>query len=97
PPAAQTTPPSGTSPVTQPVTSPNPEDEEEAAIEHVHHMSAFGGYAVGEQAASKSQLPKPLLPALVLLLAIGLTAGAGGRRRRDPKLAEATTHNRRHP
>src|SRR5262249_10181848 len=38
PPAAQTTPPSGTSPVTQPAVSPEPEEEDEVAIDVVHHM-----------------------------------------------------------
>jgi hypothetical protein len=42
PPAAQTTPPSGTSPVTQPVTSPEDQREEEAAFDLVHHMAALG-------------------------------------------------------
>ncbi len=95
PPAAQTTPPSGTSPVTQPVTAPEPEEDEEAAIEHVHHMSSIHGFAVGEQAASRTVLPRPLIPALVLLGAIGLAAGAGGRKRGGHELARATTQTRR--
>ena len=40
PPAVEPTPPSGTSPVTQPAFSPEPEEEEEAAFDIVHHTVA---------------------------------------------------------
>lgn len=91
PPAAQPTPPSGTSPVTQPVTSPNPEDEEEAATEMAHHAVAHRdlvgpghAYASGRHRPRVSLAPAttpgsgPTLgPPLVLALMIALSSLAG--------------------
>ena len=47
PPAAEPTPPTGTSPVTQPAVSPEPEEEEEAAFDLVHHAAAYLPRATG--------------------------------------------------
>jgi hypothetical protein len=74
PPAAQPTPPSGTSPVTQPVASPNPEDEEEPAIEMVNHAVAHRDL-VGASGHPASHGPTARRP--ISLLSPATTPGSG--------------------
>lgn len=93
-PAAQPTPPSGTSPVT--------EREEEVAYDLVHHAVAvrpFSSPAMTLAASSQSSEGggASALPVALAALAALAAAGAirGGRARRRPQLAyEATTHRR---
>jgi photosystem II stability/assembly factor-like uncharacterized protein len=103
PPAAEPAPPTGTSPVTQPAVSPEPEEEEEAAFDLVHHAVA---YLPGDRQPPALQvtateagehLPRPLLPALILFAAAGLAGIAGPRLRRSPEPAfQGTAPKRRH-
>jgi hypothetical protein len=99
PPAVEPTPPSGTSPVTQPATSPEPEEEQEAAIEQAHHMSAVShprrrsaATAMGVEASDHGFDPLRLLPVIVLIAAL---AGAAGRTRRRPDVAPVISTRRR--
>jgi hypothetical protein len=100
PPAAQTTPPSGTSPVTQPVTAPESEEDQEAALDLVHHAAAQRPLAFGVPAqhlagGESGPLPGPWLPALAVLFALGAAAGLKAGRRRDLALARASSTSRR--
>jgi photosystem II stability/assembly factor-like uncharacterized protein len=107
PPAtAQTTPPSGTSPVTQPAVSPEPEEEEEVAFDLVHHMAALQRRPLSASARLAAdvggrhdpRISPALIPALALVAALTLV-GAGGairRRRTADQLAFETRHTRRH-
>jgi hypothetical protein len=90
-PAAQPTPPSGTSPVV--------EREEEVAYDLVHHAVALRPAPVPSPAMAGSSgggAPSPLPVALAALTALAAAGAIRGRRsRRDPELAyEATTHRR---
>lgn len=94
-PAFEPTPPSGTSPVT----APQPDQEEEAAFDLVHHMVAHppqtsAGVPAGA-AGRGGGLPLALLPALALLAALGgavCLRRTRPRRDRRPRLAyEPTT------
>jgi hypothetical protein len=103
PPAAQPTPPSGTSPVTQPAFSPEPEQEEEAAFDLVHHMAAHAHRRAAtvralEVASSSNRMPSLRygLPALVALLALA-GAGAARPRRRVQQLAYESRPTPRSP
>jgi hypothetical protein len=98
PPAVEPTPPSGTSPVTQPATSPEPQEEEEVAIEHVHHAVAAElashRLTVGREASAGSHgigVGK-LVPLFVLLAAL---AGVAARPRRRPEVAPVTSRQRK--
>ncbi len=102
-PAFEPTPPSGTSPVT----APQPDREEEAAFDLVHHMVAhgpralagggLGAVAIGERGGG---LPPALLPALALLVALGAATGLRAtrprRERRSQPAFETTTPSRRY-
>jgi hypothetical protein len=97
PPAVEPTPPSGTSPVTQPAFSPEPEEEEEAAFDLVHHAVAVshGGRAAAANAAyplgSAGSGPGTwviyALPTLVVIAALASYGIAGRRPRRRPEPA----------
>jgi hypothetical protein len=88
PTAAEPAPPTGTSPVTQPAVSPEPEEEEEAAFDLVHHMVAV-------DSSSRSQVGGLInyLPVAVLLLAIGGVA-VRGRGRSSPKFSYVSNSRR---
>ena len=100
-PAVEPTPPSGTSPVTQPATSPEPEEEEEAAFDLVHHMAAYRHERGRNAAAVFSSSPGGgpslhyFVPALVLLLALAGAAVAKPRRRPEPLAYETRVTPRR--
>ncbi|HET7484625.1 MAG TPA: hypothetical protein VFJ64_04540 [Solirubrobacterales bacterium] len=93
-PAAQPTPPSGTSPVS--------EREEDAAYDLVHHMVALRppspARATLGTGGTPSQGGSPLatLPAIALLAAIAAAGLRGSRPRRRPQLAYQATTARRH-
>jgi hypothetical protein len=95
-PAVEPTPPSGTSPVTQPAVSPEPEEEEEAAFDLVHHMAAYRHTRARDAAAvfSESSGGAPsfryFVPALALLIALA-GAGIATPRRRTARLAYEDT------
>jgi hypothetical protein len=99
PPAAQTTPPSGTSPVFEPAVSPEPEEEDEVAIDIVHHMAAWRPSpatpaalrASGGGGEGGGNVLRYGLPALVLLAALA-SAGIARPRRRTAPLAPALSH-----
>jgi hypothetical protein len=100
PPAVEPTPPTGTSPVTQPAVSPEPQEEEEAAIEQAHQMVA---YAPGQWRRTafvagpghSGAAPYYAIPLLVLVMA-GAVTGIGRRRRRtSPALAGETNKTMR--
>ncbi|HSR93761.1 MAG TPA: hypothetical protein VLK56_02755, partial [Solirubrobacterales bacterium] len=102
-PAFEPTPPSGTSPVT----APQPDREEEAAFDLVHHMAAHGPRALagnGLTAAALGErgggLPPALLPALALLAAMGTATGLRAMRprrdRRSQPAFETTIPSRRY-
>ncbi|HEY2054268.1 MAG TPA: hypothetical protein VGH14_10070 [Solirubrobacterales bacterium] len=103
PPAPEPAPPTGTSPVTQPAVSPEPEEEEEAAFDLVHHAVA---YLPGDRrppaqqvtaTEARHQIPRSLLPALVLFAAIGFAGIAKPRLRRSPEPAfQRNRPQRRH-
>jgi hypothetical protein len=101
-PALEPTPPSGTSPVTQPAVSPEPEEEEEAAFDLVHHMAAYRHARARNAAAivSSSRDGSPsfryFVPALVLLIALA-GAGIATPRRRTQRLAYETRATPRRP
>jgi hypothetical protein len=91
PSAVEPTPPSGTSPITQPAVSPEPEEEEEAAFDLVHHSVAYR--AAPRRAAALTAYPTGMrsahggwivysIPALILLAALS-GFGIVGRRRGD--------------
>lgn len=96
PPAVEPTPPSGTSPVTQPAFSPEPEEEEEAAFDLVHHAvavrhgrraaAANAAYPVGS-GSGPGMWVIYALPSLVVIAALSSCGIAGRRRRRDPEPA----------
>jgi hypothetical protein len=96
PPAVQPTPPSGTSPVTQPAFSPEPEEEEEAAFDLVHHAAAVrhgrraaaanAAYPVGSGAGPGMWIVYSL-PSLVVIAALSSYGIAGRRGRRQPEPA----------
>lgn len=101
------TPPSGTSPVTQPAVSPEPEEEEEAAFDLVHHAVAYlpgdrtppalqvgsGLHATGHG----HRFPNVLLPALLLFAAVAFTGIAKPRLRRSPEPAFHRNRPQRRP
>jgi hypothetical protein len=97
PPAVEPTPPSGTSPVTQPAFSPEPEEEEEAAFDLVHHAVAVrhGGraaaanaaYPIGSASSGPGMWVIYALPSLVVIAALSSYGIAGRRRRRAPEPA----------
>ncbi len=97
PPAVEPTPPSGTSPVTQPAFSPEPEEEEEAAFDLVHHAvavrherraAANAAYPIGSGSGSGHGMwVIYALPSLVVIAALSSYGIAGRRRRRDPEPA----------
>ncbi len=101
-PAVEPTPPSGTSPVTQPATSPQPEEEEEAAFDLVHHMAAYrqerGRDAAAVIADGRGGAPslRYFVPALVLLFALA-GAGVARPRGRTQPLAYETRATPRRP
>ena len=101
-PAVEPTPPSGTSPVTQPAVSPEPEEEKEAAFDLVHHMSAYRNErarnAAETYSANHGGVPsfRYLVPALALLIAIA-GAGIATPRRRTSRLAYETRATPRRP
>lgn len=105
PPAVEPTPPSGTSPVTQPAVSPEPEEEEEAAFDLVHHAVAYvpgdrrpaALRATSSSGGSGGHLPHAFLPALLGLAALALAAGAGPRLRRSPEPAFNRNRPQRSP
>lgn len=96
PPAVEPTPPSGTSPVTQPAFSPEPEEEEEAAFDLVHHAvavrherraaAANAAYPVGSGSGPGMGVIYAL-PSLVVIAALSSYGIAGRRRRRQPEPA----------
>jgi hypothetical protein len=96
PPAVEPTPPSGTSPVTQPAFSPEPEKEEEAAFGLVHHAvanrpaprraAALAAYQFGSGGGHGPALIYGF-PALILVAALSTCGIAGRRRRRAPEPA----------
>ena len=96
PPAVEPTPPSGTSPVTQPAFSPEPEEEEEAAFDMVHHAvavkhsrraaAANAAYPVGSGSGPGTWVIYAL-PSLVVIAALSSYGIAGRRGRRDPEPA----------
>jgi hypothetical protein len=96
PPAVEPTPPSGTSPVTQPAFSPEPEEEEEAAFDLVHHAvavrherriaAANAAYPVGSSSGPGMWVIYSL-PSLVVIAALSSYGIAGRRRRRKPEPA----------
>lgn len=98
PPAVQPTPPSGTSPVTQPAVSPEPEEQDEVAIDYVHHMAVhLPGARRAVAGAAGGQGSGGISPAY-LLLAVGLLAVAAGgaaKRPRSPRYAYVSTNPRR--
>jgi hypothetical protein len=100
-PAVEPTPPSGTSPVTQPAMSPEPEEEEEAAFDLVHHMTAHrqarARNAAEVFATSSGGGPslRFFVPALVLLLAIAGAGTARPRRGTQPLAYETRATPRR--
>jgi hypothetical protein len=103
PAAAEPAPPTGTSPVTQPAVSPEPEEEEEAAFDLVHHAMAYlpgdrrpaALQAVGSPAGYRVS---NLVPAvLVLIAAIAFTGIAGPRLRRSPEPAFQRNRPQRRP
>jgi hypothetical protein len=82
-PAVEPTPPSGTSPVTQPAVSPKSEEEDEAAIQHVHHFAAKDPTTTGRPVATRVPGGGPGTPVLLLaLLGIGALSGSVFARRR---------------
>jgi hypothetical protein len=95
--AAEPAPPTGTSPVTQPAVSPEPEEEEEAAFDLVHHAVAVRhepGSAAAATAAYRYRsqgggVPWLIygLPSLVIIAALSSSGIAGRRRRREPEPA----------
>jgi hypothetical protein len=102
-PAAEPTPPSGTSPVTQPAVSPQPEEEEEAAFDLVHHMAAYRNERGRNAAATFSASGgggdpsfRYFVPALALLLALA-GVGIATPRRRTSRLAYETRATPRRP
>jgi hypothetical protein len=96
PPAVEPTPPSGTSPVTQPAFSPEPEEEEEAAFDLVHHAvavrhgrrsaAANAAYPVGS-GSGPGMWVIYALPTLVVIAALSSYGIAGRRGRRQPEPA----------
>ncbi|HEX6667368.1 MAG TPA: hypothetical protein VF081_12320 [Solirubrobacterales bacterium] len=101
PPTAQTTPPSGTSPVTQPVPAPEPEEEEEAAFDLVHHMAAAQHPArppavLAGQHSSGSGVFLRVVPAIAVLMALAAAASLKPRRRR-PRVRYAYIDSDRPP
>jgi hypothetical protein len=107
PAAAEPAPPTGTSPVTQPAVSPEPEEEEEAAFDLVHHAAAIR-HAPRRPAASaayrsaayrfepgSNHIPWLVyaLPTLVVIAALSTSGIAGRRRRREAE--PAFLHSRR--
>ncbi len=94
PPAtAQPAPPTGTSPVTQPAVSPEPEEEEEAAFDLVHHAVAVR-HAPPAAAAYRFEVKVGnvpwlvyALPTLMVIAALSSYGIAGRRRRRGPEPA----------
>jgi hypothetical protein len=96
PPAVEPTPPSGTSPVTQPAFSPEPEEEEEAAFDLVHHSvavrhgrraaAANAAYPIGSGSGPGMWVIYSL-PTLVVIAALSSYGIAGRRRRRQPEPA----------
>jgi hypothetical protein len=103
PAAAEPAPPTGTSPVTQPAVSPEPEEEEEAAFDLVHHAVAYPrgdrGVAAVEAAMTGrgGGFPSSFLPALVLLAAVACAGVVGPRVRSRPDLAFQTNRPKRRP
>jgi hypothetical protein len=97
PAAAEPAPPTGTSPVTQPAVSPEPESEEEAAFDLVHHAVAVRHEPRSAAAASAAYRYRSqgtgvpwliyALPSLVVLAALSTSGIAGRRRRREPEPA----------
>src|SRR5262249_18650635 len=77
PPAARPSPPSGTSPVSAPVTqsaiAPEEKREEEVATETTHNMVAY-------HPREHDQLPAYLLGIAVLSAIVGVTSRRGGSR-----------------
>jgi hypothetical protein len=103
PAAAEPAPPTGTSPVTQPAVSPEPEEEEEAAMDLVHHAVAYPRgdrrYPASEAAMTTGGhgVPAPLLPVLVLFAAVAFVGIAGPRIRRKPETAFQRNRPQRRP
>lgn len=103
PPAVEPTPPSGTSPVTQPAVSPEPEEQDEVAFDVVHHAvaqrPARRPSPAQRYAASSSGhgLPNAVLPGLFILAAIALAGAARPRLRRSPEPAFQRNRPQRRP
>jgi hypothetical protein len=104
PAAAEPAPPTGTSPVTEPAVSPEPEEEEEAAFDLVHHAVVFlpgdrrpPALQAAIGSSGRGGLPKPVLPALLILAAVALTGIAGPRLRRSPEPAFQRNRPQRRP
>jgi photosystem II stability/assembly factor-like uncharacterized protein len=96
PAAAEPAPPTGASPVTQPAVSPEPEEEEEAAFDLVHHAVAVrreprsaAANAAYRYRSEGAGIPWMLyaLPSLVIIAALSSSGIAGRRRRREPEPA----------
>jgi photosystem II stability/assembly factor-like uncharacterized protein len=106
-PSVEPTPPSGTSPVTQPAVSPEPEEEEEAAFDLVHHAVAYlpgdrtpAALRVGSGLRAEGhghRFPSVLLPALLLFAAVAFTGIAKPRLRRSPEPAFHRNRPQRRP
>jgi hypothetical protein len=88
--------------VTQPAVSPEPEEEEEAAFDLVHHMAAYRSARARNAAAivSSNRGGAPsfryFVPALALLIALA-GAGIATPRRRTQRLAYETRATPRRP
>jgi hypothetical protein len=102
--AAEPAPPTGTSPITEPAVSPEPEEEEEAAFDMVHHAVAyprgdrrFPAIEAAIRSSPGHRLPSPLLPALVLIAAVAFVGVAGPRLRRSPEPAFQRNLPKRRP
>ena len=101
------TPPSGTSPVAQPAVSPEPEEEEEAAFDLVHHAVAYlpgdrtpPALQVGSGLRAEGgghRFPTALLPALLLFAAVAFVGIAKPRLRRAPEPAFQSNRPQRSP
>lgn len=95
PPAVEPTPPSGTSPVTQPAFSPEPEQEEEAAFDLVHHAIAYrpagrtsaalSAYSVQREAGARKLIYG--VPVLMVIAALAAGGLVDRRRRHRPEPA----------
>jgi hypothetical protein len=101
--SAEPAPPTGTSPVTEPASSPEKEEEEETAFDTVHNSVA---YLAGDRTPPALQagpgapgggLTNALLPLLLIMAAAGLAGIAGPRLRRKPEPAFQRNRPQRRP